>query len=135
MKTTEINIPVSSVTLKGDLAIPENAGGLVVFSHGSGSSRLSPRNIQVAELIQQHGMGTLLFDLLTEKEDQIYETRFNIDLLVQRLIQATKWLGRSCQLKIANRLFWCQHRSRGGIESGGTFWTEHQSSGVTRRTA
>ena len=92
MKKMEIEIPLSSVTLKGELAIPEDAIGIVVFSHGSGSSRLSPRNRMVAELIQQHGIGTLLFDLLTEQEDTIYETRFNIDLLASRLIQATEWL-------------------------------------------
>lgn len=92
MKRVEISIPLASVTLKGELVLPENALGIVVFSHGSGSSRFSPRNKMVAELIQQHGMGTLLFDLLTEQEDRIYENRFNIDLLVSRLIEATEWL-------------------------------------------
>ena len=92
MKKEEISIPLSSVTLKGELALPENAMGIVVFSHGSGSSRFSPRNKMVAELIQQNGVGTLLFDLLTEEEDRIYENRFNIDLLVSRLIEATEWL-------------------------------------------
>ena len=92
MKKEEISIPLSSVTLKGELALPENAMGIVVFSHGSGSSRFSPRNKMVAELIQQNGIGTLLFDLLTEEEDRIYENRFNIDLLVSRLIEATEWL-------------------------------------------
>jgi len=92
MKTEEIEIPLSSIHLKGDLVIPNKAIGIVVFAHGSGSSRFSPRNKLVAELIQQHGIGTLLFDLLTEEEDQIYENRFNIDLLVSRLIEATEWL-------------------------------------------
>lgn len=92
MKREEINIPVSSVTLKGELVLPENAIGIVVFSHGSGSSRFSPRNKMVGELMQQHGIGTLLFDLLTEEEDRVYENRFNIDLLVSRLIEATEWL-------------------------------------------
>jgi putative phosphoribosyl transferase len=92
MKREEINIPLSSVTLKGDLALPENAIGIVVFSHGSGSSRFSPRNKMVAELMQQQGMATLLFDLLTEEEDREYENRFDIDLLVGRLIEATEWL-------------------------------------------
>jgi len=92
MKRLEIDIPLSSVTLKGDLIIPEGAIGIVVFSHGSGSSRLSPRNKLVAELIQRHGIGTLLFDLLTEEEDRIYENRFDIDLLVSRLIETTEWL-------------------------------------------
>src|SRR3970040_974138 len=92
MKREEINIPVSSVTLKGELVLPENAIGIVVFSHGSGSSRFSPRNKMVGELMQQHGIGTLLCDLLTEEEDRVYENRFNIDLLVSRLIEATEWL-------------------------------------------
>lgn len=92
MKKLEIDIPLTSVTLKGDLVIPENATGVVVFSHGSGSSRFSTRNRMVAELIQKQNIGTLLFDLLTEEEDQIYENRFNIDLLVSRLIETTEWL-------------------------------------------
>ena len=99
MNTTEVNIPVSSAILKGDLSIPDNAAGLVVFSHGSGSSRLSARNKLVAELIGKHNMATLLFDLLTEKEDKVYENRFNITLLVKRLIQATEWLVKQEPLK------------------------------------
>jgi pimeloyl-ACP methyl ester carboxylesterase len=92
MKKLEIDIPLTSVILKGDLVIPENATGMVVFSHGSGSSRFSTRNRMVAELIQKQNIGTLLFDLLTEEEDQVYENRFNIDLLVSRLIETTEWL-------------------------------------------
>jgi putative phosphoribosyl transferase len=92
MKKLDIDIPLSTVTLKGDLVLPENAIGIVVFSHGSGSSRFSPRNKMVAELIQQQNIGTFLFDLLTEEEDQIYENRFNIDLLTNRLIETTEWL-------------------------------------------
>ena len=99
MKREEISIPLSSVTLNGELVLPENAMGIVVFSHGSGSSRFSPRNKMVGELIQQHGLGTLLFDLLTEEEDRIYENRFNIDLLVSRLIEATEWLINNKETK------------------------------------
>ncbi len=95
MKIEEIEIPLLSIHLKGDLVIPNNAIGIVIFSHGSGSSRFSPRNKLVAELMQQHGIGTLLFDLLTEKEDQNYENRFNIDLLVSRLIEVTEWLAQN----------------------------------------
>ncbi|MEJ1222862.1 dienelactone hydrolase family protein [Sediminicola sp. 1XM1-17] len=87
-----LDIRLKKVTLKGILFLPENTLGLVIFSHGSGSSRLSPRNNYVAEILQKEGLGTFLFDLLTEKEDSIYETRFNIDLLTQRLIEATEWL-------------------------------------------
>ncbi len=92
MKAVEIEIPLLSIHLKGDLVIPDNAIGIVVFAHGSGSSRFSPRNKLVAEQMQENGIGTLLFDLLTEEEDQNYENRFNIDLLVSRLIEATEWL-------------------------------------------
>jgi putative phosphoribosyl transferase len=92
MKNLDINIPISSVIVKGDLVIPENAIGIVIFSHGSGSSRLSPRNRLVAERLQKQKIGTFLFDLLTAEEDSVYENRFNIDLLVSRLIGATEWL-------------------------------------------
>ena len=92
IKNETINIELSTVTLKGDLILPENAIGLVIFSHGSGSGRLSPRNKYVAKLIQHEKIATLLFDLLTEEEDKIYETRFDIDLLTSRLIEVTHWL-------------------------------------------
>ena len=92
MKTEKIEIPLVSAPLKGDWVIPKNAIGIIIFSHGSGSSRFSPRNKMVAEVMQQHGIGTLLFDLLTEEEDQIYENRFDIDLLTSRLIETTEWL-------------------------------------------
>ncbi|MFV8347471.1 dienelactone hydrolase family protein [Flavobacterium sp. ZB4P13] len=92
MEKLDLDIPLSSVTLKGDLIIPENARGIVIFSHGSGSSRFSSRNRMVAELIQKQKIGTFLFDLLTEEEDEIYENRFNIDLLSDRLIETTQWL-------------------------------------------
>jgi putative phosphoribosyl transferase len=92
MKKLDLDIPLSSVNLKGDLIIPENAIGIVVFSHGSGSSRLSSRNKMVAEELQKQNIGTLLFDLLTEQEDLVYENRFNIDLLSSRLIETTEWL-------------------------------------------
>mgnify|MGYP006283440329 CR=1 FL=1 len=89
---TPVEIPVDGVTLEGDLGIPEGATGLVVFAHGSGSSRKSPRNQFVAERLRNRGLGTLLFDLLTEREDQRYETRFDVDLLVDRLVAASEWV-------------------------------------------
>lgn len=66
--------------------------GMILFAHGSGSSHRSPRNQMVASWLQREGFGTLLFDLLTPEEDAFYENRFNIDLLTQRLIGATKWI-------------------------------------------
>jgi dienelactone hydrolase len=97
-----VKIQMEDVNLQGNLAIPENATGIVIFSHGSGSSRLSPRNNYVAEVLQQKGKATLLFDLLTEKEDRIYENRFNIDLLTERLIAITKWVKENPETKGLN---------------------------------
>jgi len=93
-KTSEnlVRIRVDSVTLQGVLAIPAGAPGVVLFAHGSGSSRLSPRNNYVAGVLRKAGIGTLLFDLLTEEEDAVYETRFDIRLLTDRLTATTRWL-------------------------------------------
>jgi len=87
-----VTIPVDDVELEGMLEIPPDASGLVVFAHGSGSSRKSPRNNFVAEVIRDRGLGTLLFDLLTEEEDQSRENRFDIPLLTERLVAVTEWL-------------------------------------------
>jgi len=92
-----ITIPAGGVTLEGDLVIPPKARAVVVFAHGSGSSRHSPRNRYVAGVLQEAGIGTLLFDLLTRDEDTLYENRFDIDLLTERLKAATLWLGKQPQ--------------------------------------
>ena len=103
MRTTidhqEISISTDSVELKGNLTVVKNAKGIILFSHGSGSSRLSPRNNFVAQMLQKRGFGTLLFDLLTEEEDQVYANRFNINLLTERLIAATKWVQKFPETK------------------------------------
>ena len=92
---TEVQILAGRAVLSGNLTIPENAMALVLFAHGSGSSRLSPRNQFVARTLNCAGLGTLLFDLLTPEEEvlDIYtrEHRFNIGLLAERLVHATKW--------------------------------------------
>lgn len=98
-KHKTIDIPLNQVVLKGNLFIPENARALILFSHGSGSSRLSPRNNYVASVLQHEGLATLLFDLLTEEEDRLYKTRFNIDLLTQRLIDVTEWIKTQKETK------------------------------------
>ena len=85
-------IPSDSVHLEGELTIPKYAAGVVLFAHGSGSSRLSPRNQFVAEALQNRGIGTLLFDLLTEEESGDRENVFDIDFLTHRLSDATRWL-------------------------------------------
>lgn len=74
------------------LGVPSHALGLVIFAHGSGSSRFSGRNNYVAEVLRERGIGTLLFDLLTEAEDRNYENRFDIPLLTRRLGAATRWV-------------------------------------------
>lgn len=87
-------INVYPVGLPGDLVVPQDAVGVVVFAHGSGSSRRSPRNVEVARRLNQAGMGTLLFDLLTPAEAEDRAKVFDIDLLADRLGGAEKWLHR-----------------------------------------
>lgn len=95
-----ITIPVGQhIHLDGELILPEDARGLVIFSHGSGSSRHSPRNKQVAGALQRQGMATLLFDLLTQEEDQNRENRFDIELLTDRLVSVTRWVGRQNEVQ------------------------------------
>ncbi len=88
----EVSIPVAKVSLPGTLTLPEQTLGVVAFAHGSGSSRHSPRNRYVAGVLHEHRIATLLFDLLTPREDQTYETRFDISLLTERLRAALEWL-------------------------------------------
>lgn len=92
----EVIIPAGTVRLEGELLIPPKAKGVVLFAHGSGSSRHSPRNKYVASVLREAGVGTLLFDLLTaeEEEEEIYtrHLRFNISLLAKRLAEATHWI-------------------------------------------
>lgn len=96
--TSEERIPVDGITLEGDLTIPDGATGIVLFAHGTGSSRFSPRNRAVASELQAGGMATLLLDLLTAEEEQAEAAtrhlRFNIELLATRLGAATDWIGR-----------------------------------------
>lgn len=87
-----INIVADGVGIEGMLELPQKTSGMILFAHGSGSSRLSPRNNYVASVLRDAGLGTLLLDLLTAGEDQTYETRFDISLLTQRLEAALLWL-------------------------------------------
>jgi len=97
-RVTSVRIPVTADSLAGELAIPAGARGLVLFAHGSGSSRHSPRNRFVARAIREAGLATLLFDLLTAAEEaedaSTRRLRFDIKLLTTRLIQVTHWIGR-----------------------------------------
>lgn len=98
-----VQIPTDFADLKGDLEIPDHAPGLVLFVHGSGSSRLSPRNQFVAKIIRSAGLGTLLFDLLTEKEEQQDAStgtlRFDIGLMAMRLLNVTRWVQNHPQTR------------------------------------
>lgn len=87
-----VPIPADGAQLEGVLALPQGATGIVAFAHGSGSSRLSPRNNFVAGVLRDSGIATLLMDLLTRAEDTDYATRFDIGLLTERLLAATRWL-------------------------------------------
>jgi len=93
----EVQIPQSSTTVGADLVVPDEASGLVVFAHGSGSSRFSARNRHVAQVLQRHGLATLLMDLLTVQEEaadaRSGHLRFDIGLLGERLVGAVDWVG------------------------------------------
>jgi dienelactone hydrolase len=97
----EVHIPAGRATLAGNLNIPVNATALVLFAHGSGSSRHSPRNQFVARTLNDAGLATLLFDLLTPEEELVdtrtAELRFDIDLLAERLVHATTWVKQQQQ--------------------------------------
>ncbi|WP_036250881.1 dienelactone hydrolase family protein [Methylobacter sp. BBA5.1] len=97
--SVDINMAFADLSLDGYLTVPEHAKGLVIFAHGSGSSRFSQRNRFVAEFLNEADLATLLFDLLTPAEEDIdlrtREFRFDIDLLTERLIGVIDWAGRN----------------------------------------
>ena len=88
----EVTIAFDGIRLPGHLSVPDGACGIVLFAHGSGSSRLSPRNVVVAKVLQGAGLGTLLFDLLSVDEADVRANVFDIELLAERLVHATTWL-------------------------------------------
>jgi putative phosphoribosyl transferase len=98
-----VSVPAAEVALEGDLSMPLAPKGVVLFAHGSGSSRHSPRNRYVAESLNEHSLGTLLVDLLTDEEERNDEVnghlRFNIDLLTRRLVAITDWLASPPQVR------------------------------------
>lgn len=102
-QTQDVIVNAGDVNLEGNLTIPDSAKALVVFVHGSGSSRSSPRNQYVARTLNQAGLATLLFDLLTEDENQIdqftRELRFNIEMLSERTIAAIDWIAEQSELR------------------------------------
>ena len=102
-KEGETVIPIGNVILKGNLSAPEESGGIVLFAHGSGSSRFSPRNRHVAQILRKARLATLLMDLLTEEEElvdvQTGQLRFDTELLADRLIGAAEWLKNNVPTK------------------------------------
>ena len=96
MQEREVRVSAGPVTLEGSLGIPNSAGGVVLFAHGSGSGRHSPRNRYVASVLREANLATLLIDLLTEDEEEVdlrtTRLRFDIGLLARRLVGATDWL-------------------------------------------
>ncbi len=100
MTKQDVRIQINpTIELDGILTIPDNAKAIVLFAHGSGSSRFSTRNTYVATVLQQRGIGTLLFDLLTQEEDRVYAQRFDIALLSDRLELATDWVRKQSAYK------------------------------------
>lgn len=97
-----VQIPIHGATLEGELTIPAQATGIVLFAHGSGSSRFSPRNRFVADVLHQAQVGTLLFDLLTAEEEEIdartRELRFDIPMLAGRLVEIARWVRQQPSL-------------------------------------
>ncbi len=103
MEHIAVRVPIDSIELAGDVALPVRAKGLVVFAHGSGSSRRSPRNRHVADVLNQGSIGTVLIDLLTAQEEAVdlrtAELRFHIPLLGRRLVAITDWIQQQAHLK------------------------------------
>lgn len=99
----DVQINAESVIINGNLNVPKKARGIVIFAHGSGSGRFSPRNKLVADVLNKSDIATLLIDLLTEEEEQEDETtrehRFNIDLLASRLVYSTHFVNQNSQTK------------------------------------
>lgn len=93
LRDAEVHLRAGSVTVAGHLTIPQHPVGIVVFAHGSGSSRHSPRNRHVADVLNEAGLATLLFDLLTPDEERDRANVFDINLLARRLIEVTDWLA------------------------------------------
>ena len=89
---TEFSIPYGDIQLKGDLFIPDQAHSIIIFSHGSGNSRFSPRNSFIYDAMNRYGIATLLIDLLTEDEVSLYENCFDIQLLADRLVAVTEYV-------------------------------------------
>jgi len=119
-QVTRRGVRLPPLELAGDLQVPDHARGLVIFAHGSGSSRLSPRNRAVADDLNRRGLATLLFDLLGEREAADRAKVFDIVLLADRLLHAVRWFGRPGRAGAAAvGPVRGQHRRGGGPGGGG----------------
>lgn len=119
-----VHVPANGIKLESALIIPADAEGVVLFAHGSGSSRHSPRNNFVAQVLHRSGMGTLLMDLLTTEEDSVYENRFDIDLLTWRLERATQWLMEQPESKALDiGYFGASTGAAAALQAAATFGT------------
>ena len=131
---------MESLHLEGDLSVPTAAHGVVLFAHGSGSSRRSPRNRYVADLLNESGLATLLMDLLTEDEQQVdlqtAHLRFDIPLLAKRLEAITQWLAERPEVaRFENRPFRREHGRWSGAGGGSQTSASGTRSGLARRAA
>jgi putative phosphoribosyl transferase len=103
MEECEVGVSAGSATLEGSLGIPDGARGVVLFAHGSGSGRRSPRNRHVASALREAGLATLLVDLLTPEEEEVdlhtRRLRFDVGLLAERLVGATDWLAQEASTR------------------------------------
>ncbi|MDQ3698236.1 MAG: alpha/beta hydrolase [Gemmatimonadota bacterium] len=102
IRTRDVELPSGTLAMRGILQVPDGSAGVVLFAHGSGSGRLSPRNGYVARVLQENGLATLLMDLLTVEEERADartgHLRFDIDLLAGRLLDATAWVAEEPEL-------------------------------------
>ena len=135
----DMKIPVGEVVVEGTLTLPLGVKGVVLFAHGSGSSRFSTRNQYVAKEFSKAKIGTLLFDLLTpeeEEEDAVTaEYRFNIALLAKRLIGATNWLKNDPLTKVFSfRVFWSEYGGSCGFDWGCKTYQRNYGGGFAWRT-
>jgi hypothetical protein len=134
-----VHVTAGPVMLEGTLGIPEGARGIVLFAHGSGSSRFSPRNRAVAHALRAAKLATLPIDLLTPDEEAIdlrtRRLRFDITLLAERLVGATDWLTQPSYVPPADRLLRRQHWSRGRTGSRGRTSRRHRRGRLARWAA
>ena len=116
VRTQELVLDVDDVNLPASVAVPNRARGLVIFALGSGSSRSSPRNLEVARALQRAGIAPLLLDLLTEPEAADIRARFDVPLLARRLVATARWAGKERSPARAARILRRERGCGGGVD-------------------